>query len=66
VLGGVRQQKQAVIEQPSERERPGCEPGPRQAWPKSVIQVMLRTWPVSMLAAAKMPSGKTVAQRRVS
>jgi hypothetical protein len=52
VLGGVRQQKQAVIEQPSERERPGCEPGPRQAWPKSVIQVMLRTWPVSMLAAA--------------
>jgi hypothetical protein len=34
----------------------GREPDPPKAWPKSVIQVMLRTWPVSMLAATYMPS----------
>ena len=57
--------EKALTEQPGEREQPGREPDPPKAWPKSVIQVMLRTWPVSMLAAAYMPSEKTVAQRRV-
>lgn len=34
--------------------------------PKLVIPEMLASWPVVMLLAAYIPSGKTVAQRRTS